>query len=46
MINIINDVDQTKYEEIYFNSKNQLNECFENLKLDEKTYTIMCGNFK
>ena len=42
-INVIKDIDKTKYEEIYFNTKNQLNEHFKNLKLDEKNYNICIG---
>ena len=42
-INVIKDIDKAKYEEIYFNSKNQLNEHFKNLKLDEKNYNICIG---
>ncbi len=39
-IKSIKEMDKAKYEEVYFNSKNYINEYFKNLKLDEKTYNI------
>lgn len=39
-IKSIKEIDKAKYEEVYFNSKNYINEYFKNLKLDEKTYDI------
>lgn len=39
-INNIKETDKTKLENIYFSSKNQLNEYFKNSMLDEKTYNI------
>ena len=39
-IKSIKEIDKAKYEEVYFNSKNHINEYFKSLKLDEKTYDI------
>lgn len=39
-IKSIKEIDKAKYEEVYFNSKNYINEYFKNFKLDEKTYDI------
>ena len=39
-IKSIKEIDKAKYEEVYFNSKNYINEYFKNLKLNEKTYDI------
>lgn len=43
-INIIKDVDRTKYEEIYLNLKNQLSEYLNNSILNENSYKI-CVKF-
>ena len=39
-IKSIKEIDKAKYEEVYFNSKNYINEYFKKFKLDEKTYDI------